>query len=147
MMWTVTFILIKYLICFSFFLMIRRPPRSTLFPYTTLFRSHRGHLPDPGRPLADGPGLDLSGHPDRRHADRDGVVDLPSRGLARGPHGGRRPLRARPVPVPGRRKYRLGDGPVARRVHRGPPWAVEHRVVLRRGADRHRRAAASRPLV
>src|SRR5437763_17197791 len=23
-----------------FFLMIRRPPRSTLFPYTTLFRSH-----------------------------------------------------------------------------------------------------------
>src|SRR5258708_31575032 len=25
--------------CF-FFLMIRRPPRSTLFPYTTLFRSH-----------------------------------------------------------------------------------------------------------
>src|SRR6266581_6725103 len=25
-----------------FFLMIRRPPRSTLFPYTTLFRSHRG---------------------------------------------------------------------------------------------------------
>src|SRR5260370_42050549 len=27
--------------CLSFFfLMIRRPPRSTLFPYTTLFRSH-----------------------------------------------------------------------------------------------------------
>src|SRR6478752_8184577 len=25
---------------FVFFLMIRRPPRSTLFPYTTLFRSH-----------------------------------------------------------------------------------------------------------
>src|ERR1044072_3109801 len=25
----------------SFFLMIRRPPRSTLFPYTTLFRSRR----------------------------------------------------------------------------------------------------------
>src|SRR5438552_13412174 len=24
-----------------FFLLIRRPPRSTLFPYTTLFRSHR----------------------------------------------------------------------------------------------------------
>src|SRR3712207_9556790 len=29
---------------FFFFLMIRRPPRSTLFPYTTLFRSKRvGH--------------------------------------------------------------------------------------------------------
>src|SRR2546429_5220148 len=26
-------------ILFFFFLMIRRPPRSTLFPYTTLFRS------------------------------------------------------------------------------------------------------------
>src|SRR5436190_14793428 len=36
-----------YLFCiysfffFFFFLMIRRPPRSTLFPYTTLFRSGR----------------------------------------------------------------------------------------------------------
>src|SRR5205809_7598762 len=28
-----------YLAYFFFFLMIRRPPRSTLFPYTTLFRS------------------------------------------------------------------------------------------------------------
>src|SRR3712207_8206404 len=27
---------------FVFFLMIRRPPRSTLFPYTTLFRSEDG---------------------------------------------------------------------------------------------------------
>src|SRR5437660_10184419 len=27
-----------------FFLMIRRPPRSTLFPYTTLFRSLSGRL-------------------------------------------------------------------------------------------------------
>src|SRR2546430_2953418 len=29
---------------FFFFLMIRRPPRSTLFPYTTLFRSLAGGL-------------------------------------------------------------------------------------------------------
>src|SRR3712207_8149122 len=28
-------------LCIFFFLMIRRPPRSTLFPYTTLFRSGR----------------------------------------------------------------------------------------------------------
>src|SRR5437660_12168318 len=28
---------------FFFFLMIRRPPRSTLFPYTTLFRSRAGY--------------------------------------------------------------------------------------------------------
>src|SRR6266571_8580577 len=36
--------LVQSFVCFSmhlsfFFLMIRRPPRSTLFPYTTLFRS------------------------------------------------------------------------------------------------------------
>src|SRR3712207_9072933 len=31
---------------FIFFLMIRRPPRSTLFPYTTLFRSLPGHRED-----------------------------------------------------------------------------------------------------
>src|SRR5450432_4556945 len=30
---------------FFFFLMIRRPPRSTLFPYTTLFRSSGSWLP------------------------------------------------------------------------------------------------------
>src|SRR5258708_31571177 len=29
-------------VLFFFFLMIRRPPRSTLFPYTTLFRSLAG---------------------------------------------------------------------------------------------------------
>src|SRR2546423_6657690 len=43
----------------SFFLMIRRPPRSTLFPYTTLFRSVAGprpdHLAEHGKPLGYGP--------------------------------------------------------------------------------------------
>src|SRR5256885_15217783 len=34
-------VFLQYPFCFFFFfLMIRRPPRSTLFPYTTLFRSH-----------------------------------------------------------------------------------------------------------
>src|SRR5260370_31912563 len=33
---------------FFFFLMIRRPPRSTLFPYTTLFRSPRRHRREGG---------------------------------------------------------------------------------------------------
>src|SRR2546425_9152803 len=33
---------------FFFFLMIRRPPRSTLFPYTTLFRSHIVSEPSTG---------------------------------------------------------------------------------------------------
>src|SRR5690348_18389350 len=31
--------ILKHSSIFFFFLMIRRPPRSTLFPYTTLFRS------------------------------------------------------------------------------------------------------------
>src|SRR2546427_5175833 len=37
--------------------MIRRPPRSTLFPYTTLFRSHQpalGHRLHPGTGERDG---------------------------------------------------------------------------------------------
>src|SRR5207248_10064733 len=34
--------LFSVFLIFFFFLMIRRPPRSTLFPYTTLFRSRFG---------------------------------------------------------------------------------------------------------
>src|SRR5256885_9422426 len=54
--------------------MIRRPPRSTLFPYTTLFRSggvqRAGHLPDPLVPadLAGWPGPQVP--PGQRH-DRE----------------------------------------------------------------------------
>src|SRR2546430_17741923 len=33
-------VVVELLFTIIFFLMIRRPPRSTLFPYTTLFRSH-----------------------------------------------------------------------------------------------------------
>src|SRR6266496_4834585 len=40
--------------------MIRRPPRSTLFPYTTLFRSQRGH----------GPRAAGGDRPDRAHPDQ-----------------------------------------------------------------------------
>src|SRR2546425_8190594 len=35
-----------------FFLMIRRPPRSTLFPYTTLFRSPAASIPPPWKARA-----------------------------------------------------------------------------------------------
>src|SRR3712207_9166365 len=45
-----------------FFLMIRRPPRSTLFPYTTLFRSS-----SPGRRAAPRPA------PPRRRGRRSGA--------------------------------------------------------------------------
>src|SRR5436190_15613228 len=44
-----------------FFLMIRRPPRSTLFPYTTLFRS-----PRPRRTCPDRTGRCLRGTPSWR---------------------------------------------------------------------------------
>src|SRR2546427_4226804 len=47
----------------SFFLMIRRPPRSTLFPYTTLFRSQRG------RPAHAHLGAQLQQPPDVRAGD------------------------------------------------------------------------------
>src|SRR2546430_13001488 len=41
----------KLPLCVFFFLMIRRPPRSTLFPYTTLFRSQIGRrVPSTGLP-------------------------------------------------------------------------------------------------
>src|SRR2546422_5770189 len=54
--------------------MIRRPPRSTLFPYTTLFRSRRGRASRPGGFAisgsdAQGP-AHLAGCPESRAADR-----------------------------------------------------------------------------
>src|SRR6266581_5460007 len=39
------FLHILHFLSFFFFLMIRRPPRSTLFPYTTLFRPRSAKLP------------------------------------------------------------------------------------------------------
>src|SRR3989442_10039474 len=57
--------------------MIRRPPRSTLFPYTTLFRSHehraRGHL-EAGRHLSEEAAQDLL---DLHAEDRGGPAPLP----------------------------------------------------------------------
>src|SRR2546430_11478688 len=44
---------------YFFFLMIRRPPRSTLFPYTTLFRSQLSRLD--GQLRAARPGEDWTG--------------------------------------------------------------------------------------
>src|SRR3712207_8324158 len=38
--------------------MIRRPPRSTLFPYTTLFRSKIGDIVEKGDFIADGPSME-----------------------------------------------------------------------------------------
>src|SRR2546422_11050355 len=50
-----TFLRLDQSICFFFFfLMIRRPPRSTLFPYTTLFRSEDADVVLRRAPLFEG---------------------------------------------------------------------------------------------
>src|SRR6266699_7196911 len=64
-----------------FFLMIRRPPRSTLFPYTTLFRSMAGRHRHGGRGLGM-PG-DRAGHRPGRagaaHRSEEHTSELQSR--------------------------------------------------------------------
>src|SRR2546426_3146513 len=52
--------------------MIRRPPRSTLFPYTTLFRSHQDR-----KPLAESPRRSAGHGPGRRLPARPPGADLP----------------------------------------------------------------------
>src|SRR3989449_8538679 len=67
--------LLNYLVSF-FFLMIRRPPRSTLFPYTTLFRSRLGDdlyaLGRPARPGEPRPRGRAPHHERVRHGPRRG---------------------------------------------------------------------------
>src|SRR3712207_8848257 len=70
--------------------MIRRPPRSTLFPYTTLFRSRRGRR----RAL----------RPDRRLGERRGHEPV---GSVRGDPGGHAAAARRGRPA--RRPARLRD--------------------------------------
>src|SRR5438067_5055890 len=53
------------ILLYFFFLMIRRPPRSTLFPYTTLFRS-----PVPRRPADPGSHRKSQRRSDRRAGER-----------------------------------------------------------------------------
>src|SRR2546423_11950835 len=58
--------------------MIRRPPRSTLFPYTTLFRSRRGRGQAPRRAARARRGPARAGAP----GDRRGAAPLrPRRGV------------------------------------------------------------------
>src|SRR3712207_6963421 len=49
--------------------MIRRPPRSTLFPYTTLFRSHQLRVRRDGRPAGADAAVDVADARDARHRD------------------------------------------------------------------------------
>src|SRR6266436_7206824 len=80
---------------FFFFLMIRQPPRSTLFPYTTLFRSGVLLLRDVDR------GDEELGHSDRLELVDQGE-ELPGEGPSipdqvRGHGGGSEDLEARAV--------------------------------------------------
>src|SRR3712207_8991679 len=59
--------------------MIRRPPRSTLFPYTTLFRSVPETLGDVARDHAAGQTFDDGRLPHTRLADEHRVVLGPPR--------------------------------------------------------------------
>src|SRR5215213_4553064 len=73
---------------FFFFLMIRRPPRSTLFPYTTLFRGsgergkQRPRLPRPALRPAVAAVEQVVAEPDRVEAGR---VGRPGHGQVLGP--------------------------------------------------------------
>src|SRR3989454_10438182 len=79
--------------------MIRRPPRSTLFPYTTLFRSHGGgHRVE--RPGGVGDGDARVGE---RPTGRDGAAHGDAAGCER--HGPQRP-----GGDVGEQQYRGGDG-------------------------------------
>src|SRR3712207_8655452 len=63
--------------------MIRRPPRSTLFPYTTLFRSHRDRVVEVAEQqrVGDEAGLVADGHVDLAQPLGQRLDVLDDRGL------------------------------------------------------------------
>src|SRR2546428_2194005 len=71
---------VNYSYLFFFFLMIRRPPRSTLFPYTTLFRSLRTTRRSAARSRATGrsPAVDRRA-PGRAPRSEEHTSELQSR--------------------------------------------------------------------
>src|SRR5215203_5391168 len=92
--------------------MIRRPPRSTLFPYTTLFRAEHHRVPPPRRgPVRALGRADAEGVPLRAQAGR--LQDPPGRDLRGAGDATRRP--ARPDSRARRREAGRGiAGPTAR---------------------------------
>src|SRR6266540_3225481 len=107
---------LSFIFLFFFFLMIRRPPRSTLFPYTTLFQAPaRGPGAAPGALPGAGTGALRAG----LAGARAGVLLAPGRPEQRprqhlrllrrpGPRGGDRP------PGPGRGARRAPVEPAGR---------------------------------
>src|SRR2546430_5998695 len=65
--------------------MIRRPPRSTLFPYTTLFRSARGGAPHAGGRVAGREGRGGSAQRGGEDPERDPVAPARAPPARRGP--------------------------------------------------------------
>src|SRR2546426_11690445 len=102
---------------FFFFLMIRRPPRSTLFPYTTLFRSHGVRVTDGAAVARDPGGARGAESPRRSGSGRRTIVGLDRR-TVEGPRPDDRRARVPDVyrghPV---RRAREEHSPV--RVHSG----------------------------
>src|SRR6266496_5606569 len=88
---------------FFFFLMIRRPPRSTLFPYTTLFRSGPRPAQIPGEGAGPGGSRERGGPPGRGHVGRNRPA---WRGRSRGRTACARPAEARHGRRCGLRRHR-----------------------------------------
>src|SRR2546425_4767971 len=125
--------------------MIRRPPRSTLFPYTTLFRSTRSRRPGSGSPLGAAAA--------RRPPTRGRVPAAPPAGCARSaketrpgrPSDSRRASRPQaPAPSGGRRsapgtatststatRQEGGDGSASVRPPQARGEGAVHAVALR----------------
>src|SRR3712207_7220593 len=74
--------------------MIRRPPRSTLFPYTTLFRSSLVSTYAPRRGVSAGPGAGISRREARSFVTRTGVDHAGLSGILARRRRARRPPRS-----------------------------------------------------
>src|SRR5205814_6594153 len=99
------------MLCLVLFLLIRRPPRPTLFPYTTLFRS----APGGGRRRGPGEGRD---GPGRRPVHRGAAAREATPDGRRPHHRAPRPGRRRQDEGPDRKSTRLNSS------HLGISYAV-----------------------
>src|SRR5215510_2708613 len=115
------------LVALVFFLMIRRPPRSTLFPYTTLFRSVRRAAAHVRREL----------HPRGRHRSRHDGRRPPGDERAHAPPGGRRRRRDPRRAVPPR-DHRRDPRRLRRRAPPHPRRPRRPRARRPRRGARHR---------
>src|SRR2546430_11331954 len=103
--------------------MIRRPPRSTLFPYTTLFRSQSGAgAVQPGRDLGGGA---RASHGPRRGSAAATRAPLSGRAARRGGRGVRQRQDVRPRSV-GAGRRRVARVLELQHVHRLPGAPRQH---------------------